>query len=158
VGSTEVIYARVPASWKEAADAYADEHGTTLTGAVADLLDRGLSRVSDDRTVAELQARLSRPTAEKAETEAELQTARSQVAALGAFAQQASRRIGTCSACKQQITGHDLLVTGACRQCGYALAGLIAPARSGSAIDQRELMILVGAVGVLLGIAYLASR
>ena len=58
---------------------------------------------------------------------AELQTARAQVAALGAFAQQPSRRIGT-------------------------------PAQTGSAIDQRELMILVGAVGVLLGIAYLASK
>ncbi len=49
------------------------------------------------------------------------------MAALGAFAQQPSRRIGT-------------------------------PAQTGSAIDQRELMILVGAVGVLLGIAYLASK
>jgi hypothetical protein len=80
------------------------------------------------------------------------------VAALGAFAQQASRRIGTCPACKERITGHDLLVTGACGRCGKTLSGLIAPAQTGSAIDQRELMILVGAVGVLLGIAYLASK
>ena len=158
MSSTEVIYARVPAPLKEAADAYAGEHGTTLTAAVADLLDRGLSRVSEERGLAELQARLSRLTVEKAETEAELKTARSQVAALGTFAQQASRRIGTCPACKQQITGHDLLVTGACRQCGHALSGLIAPEHSGSAIDQRELMILVGALGVLLGIAYLATK
>ena len=41
---------------------------------------------------------------------------------------------------------------------GHALSGLIAPERSGSAIDQRELMILVGALGVLLGIAYLATK
>jgi antitoxin component of RelBE/YafQ-DinJ toxin-antitoxin module len=156
--TTEVIYARVPASLKEAADAYADEHGTTLTAAVADLLDRGLSQVSDERAMADLRASRSRLAEEKAATEAELQTARAQVAALGTFAQQAGRRIGTCPACKQQITGHDLLVTGACRQCGQALSGLIAPARTESAIDQRELMILVGAVGVLLGIAYLASK
>jgi hypothetical protein len=156
--STEVIYARVPASLKEAADTYAEEHGTTLTAAVADLLDRGLSQVSDERAMAELRASRSRLAEEKAATEAALQTARAQVAALGAFAQQAGRRIGTCPSCKQQITGHDLLVIGACRQCGHALSGLIAPARAESAIDQRELMILVGAVGVLLGIAYLTSK
>ncbi len=140
-----------------AAGTYADEHGTTA--AVADLLDRGLSQVSDERSIAELQASLSRMAAEKAGTGTELQTARAQVAALGAFAQQASRRIGTCLACKERITGHDLLVvTGACGRCGKTLSGLIAPAQTGSAIDQRELMILVGAVGVQLGIAYLASR
>jgi hypothetical protein len=125
---------------------------------VADLLDRGLSQVSDERAMAELRASRSRLAEEKAATEAELQTARAQVAALGTFAQQAGRRIGTCPACKQEITGHDLLVTGACRHCGQALSGLIAPSRTESAIDQRELMILVGAVGVLLGIAYLTSK
>ncbi len=153
-----MIYARVPAALKDAADSYASEHGTTLTAAVADLLDRGLTQVSDERAMADLRASLSRLSTEKADAEAELQTARAQVAALSTFAQQASRRIGTCPTCNEQITGHDLLVTGTCRHCGRALSGLIAPGRSGSAIDQRELMILVGAVGVLLGIAYLASK
>lgn len=158
MSTTEVIYARVPTTLKEAADAYAAERGKTLTAAVAELLGRGLAGASDERSVTELQASLSRATAEKANLEASLQTARAQVAALGTFAQQASRPVGKCPACKQQITGHDLLVSGACRHCGKTLSGLIAPPQTGSSLDQRELMILVGAVGVLLGIAYLTSK
>ena len=42
--ASEVIYARVPTALKEAADAYASQHGKTLTGAVADLLDRTVTK------------------------------------------------------------------------------------------------------------------
>ena len=61
--STEVIYARVPVPLKEAADAYASQRGKTLTGAVVDLLDRGLAAVSDERSVAQLEANLAQVTA-----------------------------------------------------------------------------------------------
>ena len=155
---TEVIYARVPTALKEAADAYASQHGKTLTGAVADLLDRGLNAASDERSIGELETNLARVTAQKAEAEANLQAATTQLAALNALAQRASRRVGTCPNCNEQITGHDLLGTGQCMACGQTLSGLIAPGPTAPTLDQRELLVLVGALGAVLAIAYIASK
>jgi ribosomal protein L37AE/L43A len=156
--ATEVIYARVPTALKEAADAYASQHGKTLTGAVADLLDRGLNAASDERSIGELEANLARLTAQKARAEAGLQAATTQLAALNALAQRASRRVGVCPKCREQITGHDLLGTGQCQACGQDLSGLIAPEPTAPTLDQRELLVLVGALGAVLAIAYIASK
>jgi hypothetical protein len=156
--ATEVIYARVPTALKEAADAYASQHGKTLTGAVAELLDRGLNSVSDERSIGHLEANLARVSAEKAEAETSLQAATTQLAALGALAQRAGQRVGSCPNCGQEITGHDLLATGQCRSCHQTLSDLIVPERSAPSIDQRELLVLVGALGAVLAIAYIASK
>ncbi len=155
---TEVIYARVPTALKEAADAYASQHGKTLTGAVADLLDRGLNAASDERSITELQANLARVTAEKAALEAGLEVAGTRLAALKALAQRASRSVGACPNCQQQITGQDLLGTGQCPSCGQTLSDLIVPERTAPTIDQRELLVLVGALGAVLALAYIASK
>lgn len=156
--ATEVIYARVPTALKEAADAYASQHGKTLTGAVADLLDRGLNAASDERSIGQLEVKLARVSAEKAEAEASLQAAATRLAALSALAQRASQRVGTCPNCSQEITGHDLLATGQCATCHQALSDLIVPERTASSLDQRELLVLVGALGAVLAIAYIASK
>ncbi len=156
--TTEVIYARVPAALKEAADAYASHHGKTLTGAVTDLLDRGLNAASDERSIDQLQASLARLAAEKAEAEANLQSATTQLAVLNAFAQRASRKVGACPSCDHQITGHDLLGAGQCQSCGQTLSSLIAPELSTPSLDQRELLVLFGALGAVLAIAYIASK
>ena len=60
--------------------------------------------------------------------------------------------------CGQQITGHDLLATGQCGACGQALSDLIVPERTAPSLDQRELLVLVGAPGAVLAIAYIASK
>jgi hypothetical protein len=156
--ATEVIYARVPTALKEAADAYASQHGKTLTGAVADLLDRGLNAASDQRSIGQLEVNLARVSAEKAEAEAGLQAATTRLAALSALAQRASQRVGTCPNCSQEITGHDLLATGQCASCHCTLSDLIVPERAASSLDQRELLVLVGALGAVLAIAYIASK
>ena len=156
--ATEVIYARVPADLKDAADAYAIQHGKTLTAAVTDLLDRGLNAVSDEHSIGQLQASLARVTAEKAEAEANLRTATTQLAALGALSQRASRNIGQCPHCRQRITGYDLLGAGHCQECGQPLSGLIAPGPAAPNLDQRELLVLMGALGAVLAIAYIASK
>jgi tetrahydromethanopterin S-methyltransferase subunit D len=90
--------------------------------------------------------------------EACLQGATTQLAALNALAQRASRRVGNCPKCREQITGHDLLGTGQCRACGHGLSGLIAPEPTAPSLDQRELLVLVGALGAVLAIAYIASK
>lgn len=156
--ATEVIYARVPTALKEAADTYASQHGKTLTGAVADLLDRGLNAASDEHSIEQLQTNLARVTAEKAEAQANLKAATTQLAALNALAQRASRKIGACPNCGQQITGHDLLGAGQCQACSQTLSGLIAPEPTAPNLDQRELLVLFGALGAVLAIAYIASK
>lgn len=155
---TEVIYARVPTALKEACDAYAAQRGATLTGAVVDLLDRGLSAVSDERSVAELEKNLAEVAAAKNVAEAALHAAQTELGAVKAFAQRAGREVGTCPKCNEPITGYDLLGAGACPRCSQALSSLIAPAAASPTLDQRELMFLVGALGAVLGIAYLASK
>ncbi|MGH9305021.1 MAG: hypothetical protein ACRDZ5_11525, partial [Acidimicrobiales bacterium] len=69
-----------------------------------------------------------------------------------------ARAIGTCPTCGKPITGYDLLGAGQCPHCSQALSSLIAPTSASPTLDQRELMFLVGALGAVLGIAYLASK
>lgn len=158
--STEVIYARVPAPTKEAADAYAGQRGVTLTAAVVDLLDRGLASISNERSIAELEINLQRARAEKQSAQAALHVMSTELGALRALAQRAARPMGTCPSkpCAQPITGLDLLASGQCHSCGQPLAALIAPSVPSSSIDERELLMLVGALGAVLGIAYLSSK
>lgn len=158
--ATEVIYARVPKQLKDAADAFAGQRGSTLTSAVVDLLGRGLTSVSDQRSLTAIERNLAQVTAERDQVVAQLEKANAELAALTTFAQRASRGVGTCpnAACGQQITGYDLLALGQCSQCGKTLTSLLAPTSAAPTLDQRELMLLVGALGAVLGIAYLASQ
>src|SRR5437016_5520491 len=156
--ATEVIYARVPAPVKAAADAYASQHGKTLAGAIADLLERGLGAASDERSVRELQVNLAYVKAEKARVEADLAAARAQLATLSTLAHQADRKVGTCPSCQKPVTGRDLLEVRECPHCHQTLSDLIVPDQGTSTLDQRELLILVGALGAVLAVAYLASK
>ena len=145
----EVIYARVPTALKEAADAYARRRGTTMTSAVIDLLHRGLSAV-DSNPVRHLETEL-------AEVTSRLRAAEGQLATLTAFADRASRRVGACPACGQEITGRDLLAVGCCGRCAAPLSGLLVPDGGETTLDQREALLLVGALGSVLAVAYLAA-
>jgi hypothetical protein len=154
----ESIYIRMPAELKSAVDNHAQGRGTTLTAAAVDLLGRGLQAVADERSVDQLQSRLAQAVAEKAVAEAELVTARVQLATLGSFADRAGQRVGTCPNCKQPITGADLFAASRCSACGQPLTELLAPKTGGAAgLDQRELLLLAGALGAVLGI-YLSTK
>jgi hypothetical protein len=157
---SQVIYARVPDTLKEAADAYADERGVTLTGAVVDLLARGLAAASDERSVEQLELNLARVTTEKAKVEADLRAAQNELAGFAALAQRANQFIGKCpkKACSKDITGKDLLVVGSCSACGQSLSSLLTPEAGSSTLDQREFLILLGVIGAVLGVAYVASK
>src|SRR5579864_732952 len=97
---SQVIYARVPDSLKSAADLYANDQGVTLTRAVTDLMERGLAAATDEPSVEELQNRLARESAEKAQLQAELQGLRAEATALTALAQRVGQTVGTCPSCK----------------------------------------------------------
>lgn|GEM_PF-3922431 len=158
--SSEVIYARVPKSLKDAADAYAQQRGGSLTKAVADLLDRGLTAVSDAQSLANLESEFGKVVNERDQLVAQLHAAKTDMVALNAFANRANVEVGTCpnSSCGRQISGYDLLGSGQCGVCGQALTSLVAPSSSSSTLDQREVMVLLGALGAVLGMAYLASK
>jgi hypothetical protein len=167
---SQVIYARVADVLKDATDAYASQRGTTLTSAVVDLLERGLASTSDAASVSSLELELSRARAEKAEVEASLATARTELQTLSALSSRTGQTLGRCpaSACSQPITGYDLLVTGHCPACEQALTdllrlkspqpeGAIATSRPGG-VSERDFLLLLGALGAVVGVAYLASK
>lgn len=158
--ATDVVYARVPKKLKDAVDSYASEKGKTLTGAVVDLLDRGLVAVSDERSVVALEKNLAAVSAERDRAAADSQVAQAELNALKTFGQRAARPVGSCPnpACSRSITGYDLLALGQCGHCGQVLSSLLVPKSVAPTLDQREIMILVGALGAVLGIAYLASK
>ena len=147
---TQVIYARVPDSLKEATDVYASEQGMKLTGAVVDLLERGLASVTDERSIADLERQVASVTTEKAHIEADLRVATNELTALRAFAERATRaQVGKCPKCNQGISGYDLLGTSQCSHCGASLLDVLAPVQDTN-LDQREFGLLVGALGAIL--------
>jgi len=154
---TQVIYARVPEALKDAADLYANERGTTLTSAVVDLLGRGLAASSDERSIVELEAKLAKAEAARAESDARLAAAMNELGGLRAFAQRANLEVGQCPACSQAISGYNLMAEGRCPHCTGPLLDLLAPP-SNSSLNQREIGLLLGALGVaLIGAAILGG-
>lgn len=167
---SQVIYARVPDALKDAVDGYASERGTTLTSAVVDLLERGLVSTSDGPSVAQLELKLATTSAEKAEVKASLRSARLELQTLLSLTERTRQPLGRCprSECSQPITGYDLLVTGRCPACQQALADLLklkSPQPEGDGgqprpggVSERDFLLLLGALGAVVGVAYLASK
>jgi hypothetical protein len=148
---SQVIYARVPDTLKEATDLYASDQGVTLTGAVVDLLERGLAAVTDERSIAELERQVATVATEKTQIEADLKVATNELNALRTFAQRATgTQVGRCPKCEHEISGYELLGTSQCGNCGQSLVNLLAPPDQGTSIDQREFGLLVGALGAAL--------
>ncbi len=150
---SQVIYARVSDSLKEAVDAYAVDRAVTLTSAAVDLLERGLAAASDERSVANLETTVARVTAKKESVEARLSAAEGELTTMRVIGERSAKTtVGVCpnKACASPISGYDLLATGHCRQCGTSLAGLLAPSRASNGLNQMEVGVLLGAIGVAL--------
>ncbi len=145
--STTTIYVRVPRAIKDGAAARAGENGMTLTAAITDLLDRGLEAVENEQSVATLQEQLRLKEAVLRETETRLQG----VQAL------ANQPLGACPTCNHVINAVDVLVHGQCPQ-GHQLRGQETKQEpAGSGLDQTQSLILIGAVGLLLGALALSN-
>lgn len=159
------LYARIAKDTKDALDRYAVSRGMSLASAVQDLLNSGLESAQRAVDQVPLAARIASLEAELAETSRDRdqevvarQQLESEFAALaGAWTQRANARVGRCPDCTQALTGSDLLVLGSCPNCGRSIAGLLAPAKA-SGLDDRELMMVFGAAGLLLGAIALASK
>jgi antitoxin component of RelBE/YafQ-DinJ toxin-antitoxin module len=152
--STQVIYARVPEAVKSDAEEYAEQRGLSLSSSVVDLLQRGLAAAGEERSVANLEAKVARLTREKGALEAKLAVAENEMSAMRSFAQRANTtKVGTCPACDSDISGLDLLATGRCGQCQHSLLDLLAPpppSKQKPMLDERAVGVLVGALGVAL--------
>jgi hypothetical protein len=157
---SQVIYARVPEILKESTEEFAGDQGLTLTSAIVSLLQTGLETVANDRSIAKLESRLAQSENRRAELEAELRVATNELAGLRSFIVRARQiHVGKCptSTCQEEITGFDLL-SGQCHKCGGSLLGLLAPPSSNS-LEQREIGMLVGALGaILVGAVILGSK
>ena len=158
---SETIYARVPDQVKAAAEDYAAANGLTLAAAVASLMDRGLQASADETSISKLQQ-------QSAELQAEVKSLREREEAASSAAQALAQRIrqsvGSCPRCGAIISGHDLLVSGRCPnpECGRSLTPLLgtaAPTKSSKGgLDNGDLNVLLGALGLALAIGYLSHQ
>lgn len=161
---TAVVYARIASGLKGQVEAYASEHGITLTAAVVDLLERGLEAASNAASLEQLRDRiveqdhqLSAARVELAEATATLSSLRERERGLRTLAQRAEQTLGPCPHCSKPVSGFDVLITGHCPSCTRGLTSvLVGPQMKG--LDQTELLLLLGALGIVLGAAYLGTK
>lgn len=161
---TAVVYARIASGLKGQVEAYANVQGVTLTAAVADLLERGLEAVANAASLDQLQDRISEQDRQLSTARVDLADAKTTLSALQererglqTLAQRAEQTLGPCPHCKKPVRGFDVLVTGHCPSCGRGLTSvLVGPQMKG--LDQTELLVLLGALGIVLGAAYLGSK
>jgi len=158
-----VLYTRAPDALKQALTAHAARRGLSQTRATVELLEQGLAGSTDERWLAKLEGKLARSQGELEATrvrvrelELALQAAREReeqsARTYAAFAARVRQVLARCPRCTKSVRGSDLLVTGRCPHCDQAVTELLAPApRSG--LDQTEYLALLGALGVLTGLA-----
>jgi len=144
--ATTTIYARVPGELKEAADAYAAEHGMTLANAVADLLSRGMEAAVSEGSLKILEARAK-------ELQRELDQVRP---ALNALNDRLPQVLGTCR-CGRPLTGGDLLLKGICPACNLGLSAVLAGSSESSAtVNRADLTPFLAGIGIALAVILLA--
>lgn len=145
--STETIYVRVPESTKEATRSYAATRGVTLTAAISDLLGRGLEALENDESVVRLQQQVQEKTQEVKDLEARVQG----LAALS------TTSLGTCPTCNAVVTALDVVGRRACAN-GHPLQPDNTATQAAPGLDERQAMVLFGAVALLLGALALSSK
>lgn len=163
---SSVIYARVPSDLKERADEYARRNDWRPAYAVAELLERGLRRAERvaalGARIAELEAALSATHAHLSEAKARagllVERQRTLEAAYRALADRLAQRLGDCPTCASVVTGQDVLVAGRCPNpsCRSLLTPLMTSRPK--ALDEQEMLLLIGAVGLVLGIALIQAN
>ncbi len=163
-----VLYIRIPPALKRQLEAYKDERAETLTAAVTELLGRGLASVADATSVEELEAKatgleqeLALSRIQLAEANAALRTLRGREQELKTLGERAELPVGSCPFCHKEVRGTDVLLTQRCPNpnCGRGLTSLLLGTQAGAKdLDRTELLVLLGALGIIVGAAYLQSK
>jgi hypothetical protein len=160
--TVEVIYARVPPALKADVATYAERTGVNLNSAVADLLECGLEMrafeladAGPEHKLADLRETISKLETTLATQGRELSRLEGQRQDFAAAAEGATARleqaVARCPACRQPVSGSDVLVRGVCQRCHKPLSSLLTDDRV--QLNQSDYMVLIGAVGVLLALS-----
>jgi plasmid stability protein len=162
-----VLYLRLSEERKQALAARAREHGLSLNASACELIARGLQADEEERARERLEQKLAAGASELEATRARLAEAdlrlqaaseREQLIAstYAAFAERARGELASCPRCGKPLRGSDLVVSGRCPHCDKDLTSLLLPSRFGSLVT-TEYLALLGALGVLAGLALRAS-
>ncbi len=164
---SQVIYARVPDSLKQALASRAHQRELNLTATVVELLEQGLE-ASDDQRAERLERALATAAGQLEQTRARLAEAKRTLTAakrrqqltsrtLRALAERARQQLASCPGCRKPLRGSDLFVSGHCPHCNRAITNLLSPRPQTGAPDKDEYLALIGALGGLLGLALATS-
>jgi Zn finger protein HypA/HybF involved in hydrogenase expression len=153
-----VLYTRVSEALKQALTVHAAGRGLSQTRALVELLEQGLAgntaEFADE--LARSQGELAATRVRVRELDLALEAARAReehtARTYAAFAARARQVLASCPRCTKPLRGSDLLVTGRCPHCDHAVTELLAPAPR-SALNQTEYLALLGALGLLTGLA-----
>lgn len=166
--TTPILYVRIPPALKRQLETYKNARAETLTAAVTDLLGRGLASVANAASVEELEVKASGFEQELALTRIQLAEANAALRALSGREQElktlgerAELPVGSCPFCHREVRGSDVLLTQRCPNpnCGRGLTSLLLGGGASSKdLDRTELLVLLGALGIIVGAAYLQSK
>lgn len=155
--ATQVLYARIEEELKSEIEDFAQSRGVTLTAAVSDLVTRGLAANSEEESIARLESKLAQVQTEKTRLDSELRASKIEADTVRALTQRSNHSIGTCPECDVHYSGYELLAVGLCSN-GHPLGDVISVNPRASTTDQRDLLLFLGALGAVVGVAYFASR
>jgi regulator of replication initiation timing len=134
-----------------------------MSAAALDLMELGLEAAQDNESVQELQERFDQLQLETQQLREQLgeQVQRTERAeqrtqmleqAVGTWQGRAQQVVGVCAKpCGSRLTGADVLVSGSCPKCRRSVATALA-GTADSGLDQKELLFVLGAAGLLLGL------
>lgn len=153
----DVLYARAAPALKAAVDGYAEQRAISINAAIVDLVTKGLAASEGEEFS---RTRLATLDDEHARLKADLAESQSQLRTLTAFIERVQLNVGVCTApnCGHGVTGLDLLSTGKCPRCGTALISLPTTTTTTTKPFDGQLLLLLGAVGLLVGAAWAASK
>ena len=147
---SDVLYARAAPELKAAVDAFAEGRNLSMNAAIVDLVTRGLASVIEEDATRTAMEKLEH---ERTTLAKQLAAHENQQQNVAAFVEQAKSTAGECPKCHKPVTGLDLLRS-RCPECGTALSSLPAMKQP---LD-GQLLILIGAVGLLAGAAVWATK
>ena len=166
--ATPILYVRITPALRRQLEAYRVELAQTLTAAVTELLERGLASVANGASVQELEAKaggleqeLALTRIQLAEANAALRALHGREQELKTLGERAELPVGSCPFCRKEVRGTDVLLTQRCPNpnCGRGLTSLLLGSGAGSKdLDRTELLVLLGALGIIVGAAYLQSK
>ena len=153
----------MPDTLKVSIDAFAEERGTTLSATIADRIVTSplppyhlAPGPASAKVVKKMTQSLEVARAKEADLGSRLKSAETELQVVKTLGERAEQKIGRCPECQCDISGIDVLAKFKRPSQGHSLVSLIFPPTP--QLSQRDTMLLLGALGAVLGIALIAGR